>query len=112
MNDPVIAKGTLWTVIILLGLGSFGLCFVFVGLIGNRRMPDWVMRHLRYTAVAVLPGLVAPLVVWPTATDGVLDIPRLAAALTTLAVGYTTKNVLAAIFGGAAMLYLLLWALG
>jgi branched-subunit amino acid transport protein len=112
MNDPIIAKGTLWTVIILLGLGSFGLRFVFLGLIGNRPMPDWVMRHLRYTAVAVLPGLVAPLVVWPTATDGVLDIPRLAAALTTLAVGYATKNVLAAIFGGAAMLYLLLYLMG
>jgi branched-subunit amino acid transport protein len=112
MNDPVIAKGTLWTVIILLGLGSFGLRFVFLGLIGNRPMPDWVMRHLRYTAVAVLPGLVAPLVVWPTATDGVLDIPRLAAALTTLAVGYVTKNVLAAIFGGAAVLYLLLYLIG
>lgn len=112
MSDPVIAKGTLWTVIILLGLGSFGLRFIFLGMIGDRPMPDWVMRHLRYTAVAVLPGLVAPLVVWPTATGGVLDMPRLAAALTTLAVGYVTKNVLAAIFSGAGMLYLMLYLLG
>lgn len=112
MSDPVIAKGTLWTVIILLGLGSFGLRFIFLGMIGDRPMPDWVMRRLRYTAVAVLPGLVAPLVVWPTATGGVLDMPRLAAALTTLAVGYVTKNVLAAIFSGAGMLYLMLYLLG
>ncbi|MFU8865064.1 MAG: AzlD domain-containing protein [Rhodobacterales bacterium] len=112
MSDPAIAKGTLWTVIILLGLGSFGLRFIFLGMIGDRPMPDWVMRHLRYTAVAVLPGLVAPLVVWPTATGGVLDMPRLAAALTTLAVGYVTKNVLAAIFSGAGMLYLMLYLLG
>jgi branched-subunit amino acid transport protein len=55
---------------------------------------------------------VAPLVVWPTATGGVLDMPRLVAALTTLAVGYVTQNVLAAIFGGAAMLYLLLYLMG
>ena len=112
MTDPIIAKGTLWTVIILLGLGSFALRFAFLGLIGNRPMPDWIMRHLRYTAVAVLPGLVAPLVVWPNATDGVLDMPRLAAALTTLVVGYLTKNVLAAIFSGAGMLYLLLYLMG
>jgi branched-subunit amino acid transport protein len=112
MTEPVIATGTLWTVMILLGLGSFALRFVFLGLIGNRPMPDWVMRHLRYTAVAVLPGLVAPLVVWPSATDGVLDVPRLAAALTTLAVGYLTKNVLAAIFSGAGVRYLLLYLLG
>jgi branched-subunit amino acid transport protein len=112
MTDPIIAKTTLWTVMIVLGLGTFALRFVFLGLIGDRPMPDWLMRHLRYTAVAVLPGLVAPLVVWPTATDGVLDLPRLAAALTTLAVGYYTKNVLAAIFGGAAILYLLLYLMG
>ncbi|MFU8882517.1 MAG: AzlD domain-containing protein [Rhodobacterales bacterium] len=112
MTDPLIPTATLWTVIILLGLGSFALRFVFLGLIGNRPMPDWVMRHLRYTAVAVLPGLVAPLVVWPSATDGVLDLPRLAAALTTLAIGYLTKNVLAAIFSGAGVLYLLLYLLG
>ncbi|OZB16035.1 MAG: hypothetical protein B7X55_08630 [Rhodobacterales bacterium 34-62-10] len=112
MTDPQITTATLWTIMILLGLGTFALRFVFLGMIGDRPMPDWLMRHLRYTAVAVLPGLVAPLVVWPTATDGVLDLPRLAAALTTLAVGYVTKNVLAAIFGGAGMLYLLLWLMG
>lgn len=112
MTEPQIATSTLWTVMIVLGLGTFALRFVFLGLIGDRPMPDWLMRHLRYTAVAVLPGLVAPLVVWPTATDGALDMPRLAAALTTLAVGYYTKNVLAAIFGGAAMLYLLLYLMG
>ncbi|MDP5333440.1 MAG: AzlD domain-containing protein [Paracoccaceae bacterium] len=112
MTDPIVAKGTLWTVIILLGLGSFALRFAFLGLIGNRPMPDWIMRHLRYTAVAVLPGLVAPLAVWPGATDGVPDLPRLAAALTTLIIGYLTKNVLAAIFSGAGMLYLLLYLLG
>jgi branched-subunit amino acid transport protein len=112
MTEPQIATSTLWTVMIVLGLGTFALRFVFLGLIGDRPMPDWLMRHLRYTAVAVLPGLVAPLVVWPTATDGVLDLPRLAAALTTLAVGYYTKNVLAAIFGGAAILYLLLYLMG
>ena len=112
MTDPIVAKGTLWTVIILLGLGSFALRFAFLGLIGNRPMPDWIMRHLRYTAVAVLPGLVAPLVVWPGAPDGVLDLPRLAAAMTTLVVGYLTKNVLAAIFSGAGVLYLLLYLLG
>ena len=112
MTDPIVAKGTLWSLIILLGLGSFALRFAFLGLIGNRPMPDWIMRHLRYTAVAVLPGLVAPLVVWPGATDVVLDLPRLAAAMTTLVVGYLTKNVLAAIFSGAAVLYLLLYLLG
>jgi branched-subunit amino acid transport protein len=103
---------TLWTVIILLGLGSFGLRFMFTGLIGERPMPEWILRHLRYTAVAILPALVAPAVVWPAATGGQLDAPRMIAALVTVTVGYVTKNTLAAIFTGASSLYLALYLMG
>ncbi|MGH1454637.1 MAG: AzlD domain-containing protein [Paracoccaceae bacterium] len=105
-------KTALWTVIVLLGLGSYGLRFVFLGLIGNRAMPEWVLRHLRYTAVAVLPALVAPLVLWPSATGGDPDTARLLAAAVTLVVGYITRNVLAAIGLGAVTLYSMLWLLG
>jgi branched-subunit amino acid transport protein len=108
----IIDKGTLWFVIIALGLGSFGLRFVFTGLVGDRQMPAWLLRHLRYTAVAILPALVAPQVLWPAATDGTFDMPRVAAAAVTLVVGITTKNVLGAIISGAVTLYALLWLLG
>ncbi|MGB5866177.1 MAG: AzlD domain-containing protein [Sulfitobacter sp.] len=108
----MIENSTLWIVIIGLGVGSFALRFVFTGLVGDRAMPDWLLRHLRYTAVAILPALVAPQVVWPAATDGVFDIPRAAAAAVALAVGLFTKNVLMAIIGGAATLYGLLYLLG
>lgn len=102
---------TLWIVIVALGLGSFALRFVFIGLVGNRAMPAWLLRHLRYTAVAILPALVAPQVIWPAATDGAFDIPRAAAAVMTLAVGLVTRNVLLAIAGGAVTLYGLLYLL-
>lgn len=108
----MIETGTLWTVIIALGIGSFALRFVFTGLVGNRAMPDWLMRHLRYTAVAILPALVAPQVVWPVATDGVFDIPRVAAASMALCVGLVTKNVIMAMLSGAFTLYGLLYLLG
>ncbi|MEM6375486.1 MAG: AzlD domain-containing protein [Pseudomonadota bacterium] len=108
----MIETQTLWIVIVLLGLGSYGLRFLFIGIVGDRPLPPWLLRHLRYTAVALLPGLVAPLVVWPAATDGQPDAARLCAALATLAIGWATKNVLAAIFGGAATLYLLLYLTG
>ncbi len=103
---------TTWFIIFALGIGTFALRFVFIGIIGDRDLPPWVLRHLRYTAVAVLPGLVAPLVLWPAATNGQPDAPRLAAALVTLGVGYLTKNVIYAILGGAATLYLGLYLIG
>lgn len=108
----MIDKTSLWIIIIGLGLGSFLLRFVFIGLVGNRAIPDWLLRHLRYTAVAVLPALVAPQVVWPMATNGEPDPARMAAAAVTLSVGLLTKNVLAAIFAGAATLYGMLYLVG
>lgn len=107
-----IDRTTLWTVIVLLGLGSFGLRFMFTGLIGNRPMPEWVLRHLRYTSVAVLPGLIAPAVFWPEATGGAPDPARLIAAAVTVGVGLVTRNVLWAVLGGAGALYAGLYLLG
>jgi branched-subunit amino acid transport protein len=52
----------------------------------------------------VIPALIAPLVLWPTATDGEPDPTRLAAAAATFAVGYLTKNVFAAMGVGALVL--------
>jgi branched-subunit amino acid transport protein len=108
----MIDRTSLWIVIIGLGLGSFALRFVFTGLIGNRPMPDWVLRHLRYTAVAVLPALLSPAVVWPAATGGNPDPARMTAAIMTVAIGLITKNVLAAIFAGGGTLFGMLYLLG
>lgn len=107
----MIDRTALWTVIILLGLGSFGLRFVFLGLIGDRALPEWILRHLRYTAVAVIPALVAPLVLWPAANGGETDPLRLTAALLALAVGATTKNLYAALATGAAVMLAGNWLL-
>jgi len=108
----MIDKTQLWTVIVLLGIGSFALRFAFLGLIGNRAMPEWLLRHLRYTAVAILPAIVAPLVAWPAALEDQTDPARLAAACVTLAVGYATRNVILSIVLGAGTLYLGLYLAG
>ncbi|MCA0920615.1 AzlD domain-containing protein [Pseudooceanicola nanhaiensis] len=100
----MIDRTELWTVVILLGIGSFFLRFVFLGVIGDRALPEWVLRHLRYTAVAVLPALVAPLVLWPAANGGEVEPARLTAAIVTIAVGVLTKHTFAAIAAGALTL--------
>ncbi|MFN3274580.1 MAG: AzlD domain-containing protein [Paracoccus sp. (in: a-proteobacteria)] len=101
----------IWTVIAVLGIGTYLIRWSFLGALGNRPMPGWVLRMLRYTPVAVLPALVAPLVVWPAATDGQLDPARMAAALATLGVGVLTRNVMLAILAGGLTLFGLLYLL-
>ena len=108
----MISGTELWIIIIGLGLGSYALRFAFIGLVGDRPLPAWLLRHLRYTAVAILPALVAPLVLWPDATAGTPDTARLAAACVTAVVGYISRNVLAAMLAGATTLYGLLYILG
>ncbi len=103
---------TIWLVIAGLAIGSYSLRFIFIGLVGDRPMPPWLLRHLRYTAVAIVPALIAPLVVWPSATGGQPDLPRMSAAAVALGTGLVTKNILAAIFAGAVTLYGLLFLIG
>ncbi len=112
MTTGTLDPTTLWIVIIGMAFGSFALRFVFIGLVGNRPLPPWLLRHLRYTAVAILPALVTPLVIWPSATDGQPDPARLAAATVTITVGYFTKNVIAGMVSGAATLLVLIYLLG
>lgn len=100
----MIDRTELWIVIIGLGLGSFGLRFVFLGLIGDRPIPAWLMRHLRYTAVSVLPALIMPLIVFPAANDGQPEPVRLTAAAITLGLGFYFKNPLLAMVVGGVVL--------
>lgn len=104
-------RADLWTVILLLGAGTFLIRWSFLGGLGNRAMPGWMVRGLRYTAVAVIPGLVAPAVLWPAATGGQADPARIGAALATLLAGIVFRNTLAAILAGGVSLYGLLWLL-
>ena len=102
----------IWGIIVALGIGTFLIRFSFLGLLGGRDLPPWLLRHLRYTAVGVMPALIAPLILWPQATGGALDPARMAAAAAALAVGVLTKNVILSIFSGMATLYVLIALLG
>jgi branched-subunit amino acid transport protein len=102
----------MWLVIAVLGIGTYAIRYSFIGLVGDRALPSWASRLLRYVPVAVMPGLVAPLVVWPPATGGAPDPARLMAAVAALAIGAASRSVLAAIFGGMAVLYAALALLG
>ena len=94
----------LWIVILGLAVGSFALRFAFLGVVGGRAMPEWLLRHLRYSAVSIIPALVVPLVLWPAANAGEPDPVRLAAAAATFVISYWRKNVLLGILAGGLTL--------
>lgn len=100
----------IWTVIVVMGIGTFLIRFSFLGLMGDRALPGWALRLLRYVPVAVMPALITPLVVWPTATGGAPDPARLLAAAAALGVGAATRSMLGAIAAGMTVLYLGIWA--
>ncbi|HKJ54238.1 MAG TPA: AzlD domain-containing protein [Gammaproteobacteria bacterium] len=108
----MIDKIQLWAVIIALGVGTYLIRFSFIGIVGGRQLPDWLLRHLRFVAVAVMPGLIAPLVVWPAANGGETDPARVVAALVAFGIGVGFNSVLGAVFGGMAGLYLMQFLIG
>ncbi|WP_045387592.1 AzlD domain-containing protein [Falsirhodobacter sp. alg1] len=99
----------IWIIIIGLGIGTFLLRYSFLA--REVAFPEWARRLLRYTSVAVLPGLVAPMVLWPEATGGAVDPARLGAAAVTVAAGIWARSTFIAILAGGVTFYTLLWAL-
>lgn len=107
----MIDRGTFWLVVVVLGLGTYLIRFSFLGLLGNRPLPIWLIRALRYTAVAVLPALVAPAVLWPPATGGTPDPLRLLIIAVTLMAGALSRSMIGAIAAGGIAFYALPWLL-
>ena len=64
----------LWIIIVALGIGTYLIRFSFLGPLGRTKLPPYALRLLRYTPVAVLPGLVMPLILWPD-NDGRDSVP-------------------------------------
>jgi branched-subunit amino acid transport protein len=100
-----------WIIILALGAGTFALRFSFLGLLGGRDLPEWALRHLRYTAVAIMPGMITPMILFPTATGGELDAVRLGATAATIAISLLTRNAVWTILGGITALMALHYGL-
>ncbi len=106
------SNAEIWTIIGLMAIGTFLIRFSFLGLIGDRPMPPVVLKLLRFTPVAVLPGMVAPLALFPDATGGQTEPVRLLAIIVVLGVSWWRRSALWGIFAGALVFYAGLIATG
>ena len=108
----VLDPSKIWIVIFGLAVGTFFIRYSFLGLLGDRELPEWVLRHLRYVGVAVLPGLIAPLILWPEATGGTPDLARILATIAAVTIGIWKKSVIGAVVLGFGTLYAVQYLMG
>ena len=99
---------TAWLVIIIVGVATFAMRFVFIGLFGKVGIPSWLERSLRYVAPSVLAAITVPAVIAP---GGVVTPwgPLLPAAIIGGLAAWATKSIGAAILFGMAALWIIQW---
>lgn len=103
----------LWTVIGIIGLGTFLFRFAGLLILGGRSLPDGVMRVLRYVPSAVIAAIVVPAIVQGGPVPGfTLENTRLLAGLIAAAVAWGTRSVLGTLAVGMGSLWLLEWLMG
>ncbi len=97
-----------WALIAGLGLGAFLTRAVFVLPGRHLRLPATAERVLRYAPAAAIMAIIVPDLAF---SQGALSLsienPRLVAGLVAFALAATTRNILATIAGGMAVLYFL-----
>lgn len=90
----------IWTVI----LGLAGLTYLnrisFLVLLAGRTVPGWIQRALGFVPSAVLPALIAPMVLFDRDSGGFNPPVVWMAALAALAVGIATRHLLLTIVVG------------
>jgi branched-subunit amino acid transport protein len=101
-----------WTVVAIIGLGTFLFRLSGIQLLGNATMPEPLMRALRYVPAAVIAAIVVPAIVHGGPDGGLhLHNPRLLAGLVAAVVAWTTRSVLLTLGIGMGALWLMQWIL-
>ena len=98
----------IWLVLLLGGLLTFGMRFIFIYLLGRFEVPEMMRRALRFVPPAVLTAITVPELLLHS---GQLDLSwtnfRLLAGIVATVVAWRTKNMLLTILVGMVMLVLL-----
>jgi branched-subunit amino acid transport protein len=99
---------SIWLIMILSGLVTYGIRLSFIQLFGKIEVPLWLGRALRFVPPAVLSAIVFPELLMPSGTlDISLSNLRLLAGVLAGYVAWRTKNVVLTIAVGMAALLVL-----
>jgi len=106
------ATAQFWLLIVVLGAGTWAMRSVPIMLHGHVPHPPWLERLLRYVPVAALTALVVPGSLYLKANGAYHAVPaRTIAAVVALVIALRTKNTVATLVGGMAVLWVAQWAL-
>lgn len=85
-------------------LVTFGVRYPVLALVGRIRLPEIIIRTLRYVPAAVLTAIITPATLMPDGSSLALNLsnPRLIGALVSILVAYRTSNLLLTILIGMA----------
>ena len=99
---------TLWIVIILMGLVTYGLRLSLIALMGRAEVPPLISRGLRFVPPAVLSAIILPELLQPGGKLNLtLSNARLLAGLLATLVAWRTRNVLLTVGAGMVGLWIL-----
>ena len=100
------SEGYVWTVILGLAVLTYLNRVSFLGLLGGRDVPPSVRRALAFVPSAVLPALVAPMVLVDRTTGALTPPSFWVAGAVALGIGVLTRNMLVTVLGGLAAFHL------
>lgn len=104
---------SLWLVILIAGLLTYGTRLSFILLAERLKLPGWFQRSLRYIPLAVLSAIILPEL---ASRNSVVDIslrnPQFYAGALAVLVAWRTRNVLLTILAGMVALLLFQAVLG
>lgn len=99
-----------WFTVICAGIVTLGIRASFIVLPADTKVPGWLLASLKYVAVAVLPALIAPDVLFRDAPPGEwLNVYRIIAAVMATVFALKTRSIFGTLVVGMAVLWLLKW---
>ncbi len=97
----------IWTLICLIGAGTFAIRLSLIQLLGRMKMSDGLTRLLRFVPPAALSALIVPAVVHHQGAVHIsLSNGRITAALVAAAAALATRNTLLTICSGMGALWI------
>ena len=97
-----------WLIILAMGLVTYAIRLSLIGVIQQLTLPPIVMRGLRYVPPAVLSAIILPEVLQPAGRiDVSLANPRLLAGIVAGLVAWRTRNIVATVVAGLAVVWII-----